>query len=140
MATTLEAEHLFTITAYTGDRKVIQNGPAGTRVIVPVTGGTFEGEKLKGTVAEAPGGDWVTARPDGSVKLDVRLLLQTDDGAAILMTYLGIGVPGDDGLKIRSAPTFETGDEQYAWLNHVQAVGIGAPGEGSVRYEVYRLL
>jgi hypothetical protein len=118
----------------------MQNGPQGTRVIVGVTGGTFEGPKLKGTVAANGGGDYLTSRADGSVKLDVRIVLNTDDGAVILMTYNGIGLTRDDGsLSLRTAPLFETGDERYSWLNRVQAVATGAPGRGDVSYTVYAL-
>lgn len=81
-------------------------------------------------------------RPDGSGKLDVRAQLRTDDGALILMTYFGIALPQQDGtFSIRTAPLFETGDPRYAWLNHVQAVGIGGTGGAGglefVTYEVY---
>lgn len=134
---TLPVEHLFTLTATTTDPVVIKDGPQGTRTIVAVSGGTFEGEKLKGTIAASPGGDWLTVRSDGTFKLDVRLTLLTHDGAPILMSYTGFGTR-ENG--IRSAPSFETGDERYTWLNSIQGVGIGTPGRGSVTYEVYRLL
>lgn len=142
MATTqLEVEHLFTMTAELGDpsNALIPNGPTGTRFIAAVTGGTFNGPRIKGTIVP-PGGDWVHSRPNGTVHLDVRIQLVTDDGEAILMTYNGIGVPQEDRTtSIRSAPTFETGAEAYAWLNDVQAVGIGTAGRDSVTYEVYAL-
>ena len=142
MATTqLDVEHLFTLTAELGDlsHALIKEGPTGTRFIAPVTGGTFDGQKIKGTVVP-PGGDWVHSRPNGTIHLDVRIQLVTDDGATILMTYNGIGVPQEDRTTaIRSAPLFETGAEAYAWLNDIQAVGIGTAGADSVTYEVYAL-
>ena len=55
--------------------------PHGTLSIFPVTGGSFEGERLRGKVL-AGGGDWVTAEADGTVKLDLRVTLETDDGGA----------------------------------------------------------
>lgn len=137
----LPVEHLFTLTASIGDSSngLIRGGPAGTRVIVPVTGGSFDGPKIKGTVV-TPAGDWVSMRGKGVMKLDVRLVLVTDDGESILMTYHGIGKADADGVNhLRTAPTFETGAEKYAWLNEVQAVAIGTSGEGSVTYEVYAL-
>jgi hypothetical protein len=137
--TSLPVEFLFTLNALTSAPTVIQNGPQGDRYVVAVTGGTVDGPKVKGKVAENPGGDWLTLRADGSFKLDVRLIIKTDDGADILMTYTGIGVRTATGVAIRSAPLFETGDERYAWLNNVQAVGIGAPGRGDVTYQVYAL-
>ena len=48
----------------------------------------FEGERLRGNVLQ-PSGDWITVRPNGSMKLDVRIVLSTDDGASIYMAYFG---------------------------------------------------
>jgi hypothetical protein len=138
--TTIPVEFLFRLEGELGARAVINDGPQGSRVIRNVTGGRFEGPRLKGAV-EVPAGDWVTRRADGSVKLDVRLTLRTDDDAVILMTYTGIGAWQEDGASIRTAPLFETGDARYAWLNRVQAVGIGhSEGDSLVVYEVYALL
>lgn len=140
---TLPVEHLFTITAHTADRPpaVLAGTPTGTRIVITAMRGAFDGPRLRGAVAEVAGGDWVTMRADGSLKLDVRLVLRTDDGADILMTYSGIGTRGADGTtKVRTAPLFETGDERYTWLNNVQAVAHGSVGEGTVTYEVYELL
>lgn len=132
--TSIDVEHLFTITANTGLAGFLATGPVGGRVVINASGGSFEGARLRGTVVP-PGGDWVTLQPDGNMRLDVRLLLQTDDGAAILMTYRGIATDG--GASIRTAPLFETADERYAWLNSVQAIATGGTGTDSVTYEVY---
>ena len=131
-------EHLMSVSITLRPKSpVIPNGPQGTRVVAIVTGGTFEGPKLRGTVDDS-GGDWVTLRADGSIKLDVRALLHTHDGAEIFMHYEGIGLRQEDGsLKLATAPLFETGDERYAWLNHVQAVSAGASSGGVVTYEVF---
>lgn len=142
MVQQIDVEHIFTLTAHIGDRSnaVIRGGPTGTRVIAPVSGGSFAGPKLSGTIVP-PAGDWVHARKNRTIHLDVRLQLVTDDGEAILMAYQGIGKPNDDGTtSVRTAPTFETGAEKYAWLNDVQAVGIGTAGADSVTYEVYGLV
>lgn len=132
----LPVEFLFSITAQTNMSGIIANGPAGTRVVVDASTGTFEGPKIKGIV-KGPAGDWVTVRADGVMKLDVRLLLETDDGAIILMQYTGIGIDG--GANIRTTPLFETGDERYAFLNSIQGVAHGSVGDGSVTYDVYAL-
>ncbi len=136
----LPVEFLFTMTANVGQPTMIPGGPQGSRLIVNVPGGTFEGPKLKGTIVPNSGGDWVTLRPDGSMKLDVRLTLQTEDGAHILLTYTGVGTRAADGsTKVYSTPLFETGAEKYAWLNSVQAVAVGSTTPGGVTYEVYAL-
>ena len=117
----------------------LSGAPGGTRIVAPVTGGSFEGPKLKGTVGPAPAGDWVTVRADGTMLLDVRLLLTTHDGASILVTYVGLMRNVDGELQARAAPLFETGDERYAWLNSVHGVALGVSGPEGVDYDVYAL-
>ena len=141
MATdSLPVEHLFTMRpdADLARATVIKRGPHGTRVSAGVTGGTFEGPRLRGRIVP-PGGDWPTSRPGGTLLLDVRLTLETDDGAAILMQHQGISTREGDGAKLRTAPLFETGDDRYTWLNDLQAVGIGREEGGDVAYEIYAL-
>lgn len=128
----LPVEFLFTMRATLTPPAIVANGPQGTRVIVNVTGGTVDGPRVKGTLLSS-GGDWVTMRAGGSGLLDVRVTIQTDDGATIYMEYKGILKDG----AVRTAPLFQTGDERYTWLNDVQCVAIGAPGKGDVSYEVY---
>jgi hypothetical protein len=64
-------------------------GPRGTRVTFPITGGSFEGDRLRGKVL-AGDDDWTVKRSDGVVELDLRITLETDDGALIHMTFEGI--------------------------------------------------
>ena len=131
-------EYLGTLHAETGARTVVENGPQGTRTIVQVVGGRFEGPRLKASV-QAPAGDWITNRTDGSYRLDVRLTLKTDDGALILVTYNGVGQTTSTGASLRMAPLFETGDSRYVWLTRLQAVGIGERVGTTVKYDVYAL-
>jgi hypothetical protein len=133
---TLPVEHLFDLHLDGGIASMIPECAAGTRVTVQVDGGTFSGPRLNGTVV-GPGADWATMRADGSIRIDVRLLLRTDDGADIYMTYTGVGL--EMGAHLRTAPLFETGDERYAWLNKVQAVGTGSSDGKVVDYQVYAL-
>jgi hypothetical protein len=127
---------LFTLTAQTTVASMIPNGPTGTRVIVDASSGTFDGDRLRGTV-HGPGGDWLTVRSDGNMHLDVRLVLRTDDGADVYMAYEGIGKGGVE--HITTLVQFQTGAEQYAWLNGIVAVGRGASGDGFVTYDVYEV-
>ena len=141
MANTLNSvpvEYLFTVHATVGAPVVIPNGPAGTRLVIEVTGGTVSGPQVNGVVNM--GGDWATLRANGTAGLDVRLLLTTNDGDAIHMTYEGVLSPTDGGMRIITAPRFQTGSEKLAWLNDVQAIAFGAPGENCVDYDVYRVL
>ncbi len=136
----LPVNHLYKVTIETdGIPIMIPGAPQGTRMLITIKAGSFEGPKLSGTVV-APGGDWVTQRADGSIKLDVRMTLKTNDDAVIFVSYNGIGIVVDGQLKARCAPVFETGDERYAWLNNIQAVGIGGLDGTNVVYDIYELL
>ena len=110
----------------------------GTRVTAPIGGGHFEGPRLSGRVLPG-GGDWTLLRGDGVLELDLRLTLETDDGALIHMTSFGLrhGPPeviaalarGDNvdpsTYYFRTTPRFETGHPQYAFLNRLLAVSSG---------------
>src|SRR5205809_2568516 len=76
--------------------------PHGTRVTAPIASGHFEGPRLRGKVL-AGGGDWTLLRGDGVLELDLRLTLETDDGALIHMTFDGLR---DDGPPV--APYLRT--------------------------------
>jgi hypothetical protein len=138
--TSLPVRHLFTLEgSVAGTAPNIIPGPNGVRAVVAVTNGTFKGERLEGTVAPTVGGDFALFRPDGSLRIDVRLVLITNDGATIYMTYNGVAVPdADGGLQLKTAPTFEAGGD-YAWLNNVQAIGIGHSDRAALRYDIYEL-
>ena len=113
--------------------------PLGRRRIATVAGGEFHGERLRGIVVGAPVGDWLLQRRDGVTVLDVRLLLRTEDGEHIYMSYRGLrhgppevmarlaaGETVDPGsYYFRIAPVFETAATNYAWLNRIIAVGTG---------------
>jgi hypothetical protein len=128
--------------------------PLGHRLVVPVRGGRFEGPRLRGVVLPQAGGDWLLRRGDGSFQQDVRLLLRTDDGATIGMTYRGVRhataevsarlARGEhvepSEYYLRTAPFFETSDARYAWLNNVVAVGVGERTPDGVCYEVHEVL
>lgn len=133
-------EFLFRLDARVLAPVPIAPGPQGDRMIVGVASGSFEGPQLRGKIVPGQSSEWATTRPDGSIKADVRLLLETEDGVHVLMTYNGIGTLDDGGLRVRTAPLFEVGDERYAWLNRVQAIGFGTPTPDGIAYDVYRLL
>ena len=95
--------------------------PRGTLSIFPITGGSFEGDRLRGIVLG--GADWVTAAADGTFELDLRVTLETDDGALIHMTFTG--VRDDANHYFRTLPRFESAAPKYAFVNRLLAVGIG---------------
>lgn len=135
----LPVEFLFSMHLELAPAVVIPGGPHGTRVFVNVVSGTVSGPRVNATVHPNSGADWVHVRADGVAQLDVRFTMVTDDGAVIAVEYKGILDTGPD-RKPRVAPLFQTGAQQYLWLNNVQAVGIGIPGQDEVTYDVYAVL
>ncbi len=149
----IRTRHIFTITLHAGAPQSLGATPAGEGRPVPVTGGTFEGERLRGKVLEG-GSDWIIVRPDGTFVLDVRLVLETDDGAHIGMTYRGLrhgpaevldkvarGEPVDPAAYyFRTAVVFQTGAAKYDWLTKVIAVGTGHRTATGPVYDVFEVL
>lgn len=150
----LRHRHLFTMKLDVDAGKAAQIGatPGGRRAIAPVAGGTFEGERLSGTVL--PGGaDWVLFRSDGTMLIDVRLTLQTNDGALIYLSYEGrfLGEPGalaalaqgkaldPERFSLVTVARFECGHERYDWLNTVIAVGTGRQSGFNPVYTIYEI-
>lgn len=124
---------------------VLETAPAanlGGRTIVSVTGGTFEGPKLKGRVLP-PGADWPLAVSPTLRVLDVRTLLVTEDNQQIYCTYRGViyTPPAGQGDRYwRTVPIFETNSDKYGWLNHVVAVGVNYTVPQRVAYRIFQIL
>ncbi len=113
--------------------------PGGTRRYIPITGGTFEGAKIRGTIL--PGGaDWQTSRADGVTELDALYSMRADDGTVIIVRNTGVIVAG--GAYMRTAPRFDAPAGPHAWLNEAQFVGsvTGGPRPGTVIIRVFRVL
>jgi len=129
---------LMTMQVELAARQAIGMVPHGTRVTAPIASGHFEGPQLRGKVLPG-GGDWTLLRADGVLELDLRVTLETDDGALIHMSSFGLrhGPPGviaalARGEKVdpslyyfRTAPRFETSHAKYTFLNRMLAVSSG---------------
>jgi uncharacterized protein DUF3237 len=122
MSLTINSRPLMVLRLATSPTQEIGATRQGALTIFPVTGGSFEGERLRGKV-RAGGGDWVTADGNGTLFLDLRVTLETDDGALIHMTFTG--VRDDANHYFRTVPRFEAATPKYAFLNRLLAVGIG---------------
>ena len=121
----MQTRPLMTLRLSIASKQEIGAVPHGARVTFPVTGGSFEGDRLRGKVLPG-GGDWVVKRADGVLELDLRVTLQTDDGALIHMTFEGIRDDAAPGAPyFRTLPRFETADAKYSFLNRLLAVGTG---------------
>jgi len=126
---------------------------AGTKVVYAVTGGTLTG-KIKGKVLPI-GGDFATFINSTTLKLDVRLVLQTEDSATIYCTYTGFLTTDEETYKVIKAgkgyqvdpskyyfrinPIFETSSPKYDWLNQTITVGMGTITPTGVSYKIYAI-
>jgi hypothetical protein len=150
----LKSRHLFTITMKLPPVLELGDTPAGKRRVFTVSSGEFIGDRLRGQVLPQAGSDLLLVRADGSSQQDVRLILRTDDGALILMTYRGVRhaspevnariargeqVPASD-YYLRTVPFFETSSPKYTWLNKIVSVAIGERTSDGVTYEVFEIL
>src|SRR5438309_9107303 len=88
MESPMKTQHLVTLTVDVPSVQRLGAVPHGTRVTAPIPSGHFEGERLRGRVVR--GGDWTLLRSDGVLELDLRLTLETDDGARIELSSVGL--------------------------------------------------
>jgi len=144
--------HLMKLTARVSTPIELGRMPHGSRLIYTTTGGEFEGERLRGKVLPN-GGEWFLQPEQGPGQVDVRLLLETHDGAHVYLRYTGVmdfseaigqalaeGRSSEygDNLFLTQA-RFESGDPRYSWLNATIAVGEGRVHPDCVEYTIYEV-
>ncbi|KAL2115186.1 hypothetical protein VTJ04DRAFT_10849 [Mycothermus thermophilus] len=127
--------YLYSLNCTLGVPYSVGNGPHGNRVVIPITGGTFSGPRLKGRIANL-GADWGLVDKDGLFSADTRYHLQTDDGAHIFIRTSG-PTQADGTIHLRII--FETGHQKYYWLNNIIAVGVLRAGGGGVSIDAWQL-
>jgi hypothetical protein len=128
------------MTATFSETFVLEGTPAGGRYIFEVGAVTIEGERVRATLKGRAAADWLVVGPDLTGTLDVRALLETDDGALVYAQYNGrVDLAAGANAPVYATPRFETGDERYRWLNKIQAVGKGAYDGTTLVYELYEL-
>ena len=149
--TALATEYLMTLHApISGGPQLIDD----TLTIFHSDAGTVDGTRITGRIV-APTGDWLRTMPGGSFRVDARMAIVTDDGAHIYVQFGGVIAiaPADfarmadgetlnaDEMHFITAPTFQTAEPHYAWLNRTQAIGKAVAlkgGDGGyVRYELF---
>jgi hypothetical protein len=147
-----QLEFAFEVRAKVADPIVIGNIPDGTRRIIDILGGTFEGPKIRGKIL--PGGaDWQIIRDDGFTQLDARYILQTDKGELIYVTNSGIRhappeiikrlnageVVDQSQIYFRAVPRFETASPDLEWLMRSIFVCTGERRPNDVAIRFYRV-
>ena len=128
--------------------------PHGTRRTAPLSGGTFEGPRLRGTIVTGVSADWQLLRSDGVLEMDLRFTLRTDDGALISMSAFGLRHGPPDVIAaigrgervdastyyFRTILRFETAHPSYSFLNGLIAVASGDRQPEGPIYSIYEVL
>src|SRR3954464_5074210 len=127
----METRLLMTLNVQVDPPTAIGPVPHGTRRVVRLSGGDFEGPRLRGTLVPGSSADWLLVRGDGVLELDFRATLRTDEGALISMRSFGLrpgppevlaaigrGEPVDPAsYYFRTTARFATSHPKYAFLN-----------------------
>jgi hypothetical protein len=147
-----ELEFAFEVRAEVADPTVIGKLPTGTRRIIQILGGEFEGPGLRGKVL--PGGaDWQVIREGGFTVADARYTLETDDGHLIYVSNVGIRrAPPEvmerlnDGQEVdpsqvyfRTVPQFETAAPGLEWLMESLFIATGERYPNGVVIRMWRV-
>jgi hypothetical protein len=125
----MDTRLLMTLQVAVSPPQAIGAVPTGTRRTAPLSGGHFEGPRLRGVVLPGGSADWQLLRADGVLEMDLRITLQTDDGALIAMRSFGLrhgppeviaaigrGETVDPATYyFRTTPRFETSHARYAF-------------------------
>jgi Protein of unknown function (DUF3237) len=123
----------------------------GHRRIVPLTGGTFTGPEISGTLVPGASADWQTVLPDGTALGDIRYTLQTTrgdllyvqsrsvrHGPAEVLARLGHGEDVDPSeYTFSAASQIETAAPKRDWLNKGVFISVGGRQATGVIYETY---
>jgi hypothetical protein len=123
----------------------------GHRRIVALTGGTFSGPELNGTLLAGTSADWQIVLPDGTALGDIRYTLQTDGGdllyvqsrgvrhgSAEVLARLGRGEEVDASeYTFRTSTQIETAALELDWLNKGVFISVGGRQAAGVVYETY---
>jgi Protein of unknown function (DUF3237) len=144
-------EKVFRLQATLGDVLDVGDIEHGRRRIVPLTGGSFSGPELNGTLLPGASADWQIVLVDGTALGDIRYTLQTDDGALLsvrsrsvrhgsaeVLARLGRGEDVDPAeYTFRATTRIETAATDLDWLNKGVFIAVGGRQPAGVVYEVY---
>lgn len=140
----LAAEFVFEVRAELSPAIVNGETSDGRRLAIPITGGDFTGESIRGEVL--PGGaDYQLVRPDGVTEVHAVYMIRTDDGALINVVNDGIIVPPatEGGAPyIRTTPRFTAPVGKYDWLNKnifLSNLVVRPDRPGMVFVQIYRV-
>jgi muconolactone delta-isomerase len=142
---------VYRLEATVGEPVDIGETTGARRRIVPLTGGSFTGPTLGGTLVPGASADWQTVLADGTALGDIRYTLRTDGGdvlyvqsrgvrhgSAEVLARLGRGENVDASeYTFRTSTQIETAAPALDWLNKGVFISVGGRQPGGVVYETY---
>lgn len=112
-------EYVFQLKVALGEAFSVGKMSHGERFVIPITGGTFEGEGLKGTILPGGADYQLGDKANNRTELEAIYCIRTDDGVSIHVRNKGLICTNKDGFYFRAAPVFEApNDSKYAWMNN----------------------
>ena len=132
---------------------IVGETPHGTRRIIPISGGSFEGPQIKGEILDG-GADWQVVRKDGVSELEAHYQIKTDDGVIIYIKNTGLRVATPEVAArigrgepvnpseyyFRAVPKFEAPTGKYGWMNNAIFICTGERNPDNVSIKVWRVL
>ena len=110
--------------------------PQGARIDV-----AFEGRATGRLAGRVSGVDHLRIRADGRMDLDIRAVVETDDGQRIALAADGVATPraADPIADLYENVTLSTASEKYAWVNTRQVWGVGTVNlaEGRIHIDAF---
>ncbi len=110
--------------------------PQGVRIDV-----AFEGRAVGRLAGRVRGIDYLRLRADGRVDLDIRAIIETDDGYRIALSADGVGVPraAEPVADLSENISLSTVAKDYAWVNTRQIWGSGTVNfaTGKIHIDAY---
>ncbi len=101
----------------------------------------FEGHARGRLAGRVRGVDYARMRADGRVDLDIRAVIETDDGQRIALSADGVAIPraGEPIADLSENVSLGTAAENYAWVNTRQIWGSGTVNfsTGKVHIDAY---
>ncbi len=143
------------LTMMIGKRQVIGDMADARYQTGAIASGTVAGPRLNGQVL--PGAvDWARVLPDGILEPEVKLVIETDDGALIHVSYVGVVDMGPRAFEKmkrgesigtvfhpRTVLRMKSSAPAYDWVNRRQFIGIGfldyKAASPSINYDIYEL-
>lgn len=110
--------------------------PQGVRIDI-----AFEGRATGRLAGRVRGVDYVRMRADGRIDLDIRAVIETENGSRIALSADGVAVPraGEPIADLCENVSLSTAATDYAWVNTRQVWGVGTVNfaVGKVHIDAY---